>query len=230
VPAAKTIVFRKETFLFFRDLARNNHKDWMDQNRERYRACIVQPLRRLLEELSPSILQVNPDFDLCGRTGANFSRINRDIRFAKDKTIYKSQMYLKLQLPVPGDRETGQLYVGLSAKAVTVGFRLYSGPKRRESPIVLIAGPRIAENPRWVTQQKKRLARKYESYWYTSIKGDWTKHEGWPVDPDSWKKLQAWIVRKKMATTAATRADFPAVVLKIFRDLYPLLQFTSIPG
>lgn len=230
MPAAKTIVFRKETFLFFRDLARNNHKDWMDQNRERYRACIVQPLRRLLEELSPSILQVNPEFDLCGRTGANFSRINRDIRFAKDKTPYKSQMYFKVQLRMPDDRETGQLYVGLSAKAVTVGFRLYSGPKRRESPIVLIAAPRIAANPRWIAQQKKRLSRKYESYWYTSIKGDWTKHESWPTDPDSWKKLQAWIVRKKMALAAATRGDFPAEVLKIFRDLYPLLQFTSIPG
>ena len=69
----------------------------MDENRERYRECVVQPFRQFLEDLSPAVLQMDGEFDVCGRTGANFSRINRDIRFAKDKTLYKPQMYLKFQ-------------------------------------------------------------------------------------------------------------------------------------
>src|SRR5271167_1226593 len=108
--------FKKDTFQFFRELGKNNRLAWMNENRERYRACIVRPFRRLLEDLAPSVLDLNEKFDVSGRTGANFSRINRDIRFAKDKTIYKTQMYLKFQLPSPGDRESGQLYVGLSMK------------------------------------------------------------------------------------------------------------------
>lgn len=227
--APKTSVIRKETFQFFRDLSRNNRKGWMDENRERYQACLVQPLRRLFDELAPAILAVNGNFDVCGRTGANFSRINRDIRFAKDKTPYKTQMYVKFELPAPGNRETGQLYVGLSTDVVTVGFRLYSGGKRRESTIALVAGPRVIANPKWVGQQKRRLARKYESYWYNTIKGEWTKHDGWPTDVESWKKIQAWIVRKKMSPAAATRAGFHGEIMKTFRDLYPLLKFTSIP-
>ena len=223
-------VFGKETFQFFRELARNNRKAWMDENRERYQACIVQPLRRMLEELSPSVLRLNENFDVSGRTGANFSRINRDIRFAKDKTPYKTQMYLKFELPSPGDRESGQLYVGLSTDTVTVGFRIYSGAKRRESALALIAEPRVAANPKWVAQQQKRLGRKYESYWYTTEKGEWTKHESWPCDAANWKKIQAWIVRKKMNPAAATRTAFSGEVLKIFKDVYPLLKFTSIPG
>jgi len=99
--------FGNQTFRFFRELRRNNHKLWMDANRERYRECIVQPFRRLLDELSPAVLELDENFDVCGRTGANFSRINRDIRFAKDKTPYKTQMYLKFQRPLPGDQETG---------------------------------------------------------------------------------------------------------------------------
>ena len=131
-------MLRRETFVFFRDLGRNNHKEWMDKNRERYRECLVQPLRRLLEELSPRILQMDGNFDVSGRTGTNFSRINRDIRFAKDKTPYKTQMYLKFEIPA-GDRESGQLYIGLTKDAVTLGFRLYSGAKRKESALALIA-------------------------------------------------------------------------------------------
>lgn len=227
--AAKPAIIPKEMFQFFRDLARNNRKEWMDQNRVRYRDCVVQPLRCLLDELAPAALEINSDFDVRGRTGANFSRINRDIRFAKDKTPYKTQMYVKFELPAPENRETGQLYVGLSKDTVTVGFRIYSGGKRKDSTIALLAEPRVTANPKWVAQQKKRLARKYESYWYNTVKGEWTKHEGWPTDVESWRKIQAWIVRKKMSPAAATRAGFCGDVLKVFGDLYPLLKFTSIP-
>jgi uncharacterized protein (TIGR02453 family) len=228
MPAAQP-PFSKETFQFFRELGRNNRKVWMDENRDRYQSCVVQPFRRLLEELAPAVLELNESFDVSGRTGANFSRINRDIRFAKDKTLYKTQMYLKFQLPSPGDRESGQLYVGLSADTVTAGFRLYSGAKRKASALATIAHPRVMANPKWVAQQRKRLGRKYEGYWYTTEKGEWTKHEGWPAQPEDWEKILAWIVRKKMKPAAARRAAFRGELIKVFRDVYPLLKFTSIP-
>jgi len=221
--------FKKDTFQFFRELGKNNRLAWMNENRERYRACIVRPFRRLLEDLAPSVLDLNEKFDVSGRTGANFSRINRDIRFAKDKTIYKTQMYLKFQLPSPGDRESGQLYVGLSMKTVTVGFRIYSGSKRKESTLALIAQPRVAAEPKWVAQQKKRLGRRYESYWYTTVRGEWTKREGWPTEAEDWKKILAWIVRKQMKPSVATQTAFGREIAKAFRDVYPLLKVTSIP-
>jgi uncharacterized protein (TIGR02453 family) len=222
-------IFTRETLQFFKDLARHNRKEWMDANRERYQAALVQPCRRLLEELAPVVLKLDARFDTCGRTGANFSRINRDIRFAKDKTLYKTHMYVKFSVPAPGKRETGQLYVGLSVDAVTAGFRIYSGGKRRESTLALIAEPRITTNSGWAAKQKKRLGWRYESYWYTTVKGEWTKHDGWPTAPEDWKKILAWIVRRKFPPSAATRASFPREVTKIFRDLYPLVRFTSLP-
>ena len=221
-------VIGREMFNFFKDLARNNRTAWMQENRARYQVSIVQPLRRLLEEVTPAALVLNGDFDVCGRTGVNFSRINRDIRFAKDKTPYKTQMYLKLGMPATGGRETGQLYVGFSKDTVTAGFRLYTGGKRKESTIALIAEPRVLAKPKWVTQQKKRLGRKYESYWYTTVKGEWTKNDGWPAEPEEWKRLQAWIVRKKMSPAAATQGTFVSELVKAFRELYPLLEFTSL--
>ena len=220
-------IITRDTFRFFRELARNNRTEWMQANRERYQECVVQPLRRLCEELAPAVLRLDPRFETSGRTGANLSRINRDIRFAKDKTPYRAQMYLKFSAPFGGGGEAGQLYTGISAKTVTAGFRIYSGSKRKESTLAQIADAHVVANPRWLEQQKKRLSRRYESYWYSVEKGEWTKHKGWPA-AENWKKLQGWIVRRELGTAAAPHASFPSDLVRIFRDLHPLLRFTSL--
>lgn len=215
-------IFSREIFKFFRELGRNNHKPWMDANRERYMSAVVEPFRILLDRLSPAARKLNPRFATTGRVGENFSRINRDIRFARDKSPYRPQMYLFFSA-LSG--EAGQLYVGLSAEAVTSGFRIYGASKA--SSLAQFARPRGQENPAWTERQKRRLGKKYESYWYSTEKGEWKKHAGWPVNPEDWKKLQGWIVRRKLAPTAATRSGFEREVATIFRDVYPLYQFTS---
>jgi uncharacterized protein (TIGR02453 family) len=221
-------IFTLETFRFFRDLARNNKKVWMDAHRERYQQSVVQPFRRLLEELSPAVLELDSRFDTTGRSGANFSRINRDIRFAKDKTPYRPHMYLKFSAPFPGEGETGELYAGLSKDTVTVGFRVYAGAKRKLSALGVIADARLAAEPKWLAHQKQKLGRRYESYWYAQEKKEWKQHDGWPDHPEKFAKLQGWIVRKKLKPADATRATFPREVTKIFGDVYPLLKFTCL--
>ncbi len=222
-------IFTRDIFQFFRDLARHNQKTWMDANRERYQECVVRPFRRLLEATSPAVLALDSRIDTAARGGRNLSRINRDIRFAKDKTPYKTQMYLKFCAPFPGDGETGELYAGVSAKSVTAGFRIYAGSKYKESALAQIAHPRSILEPGWLARQRKRLSRRYESYWYAVEKGDWKQQSGWPDSADDWKRMRAWVVRRKLPLAAATRASFPGELGKIFRDVYPLLRFTSLP-
>jgi|SRR5215470_3815342 len=221
-------IFSKDTFQFFRDLKKHNKKEWMDAHRDRYQTSVVKPLKKLLEEMAPAVLKLDQRFETTGRRGANFSRINRDIRFAKDKTLYKTNMYLKFPVLLGTDQESGELYAGVSADTATAGFRIYGGSKRKQSVLALIAEPRIAKNPKWLARQKKKLSRKYESYWYSTIKGDWKSNSGWPTNED-WPKLRAWVVRKKLSPAAATRPSYPAELVKIFRDVYPILRFVSIP-
>jgi len=219
-------IFTAETFRFFRELARHNRKEWMDANRDRYKTHVVEPLRNLLDALAPAARKLNPRFDTSGRTGPSISRINRDIRFAKDKTPYRTQMYLMF-----ADAATwklgGQLYVGISPDVVTAGFRIYG--LGRGSILADCGVPRVLKNPAWIAQQARRLGRKYESYWYSMEKGEWTKNEGWPLEPQDWKKLKGWIVRRKMPPAAATRPGFPREVTKILTNLFPLYRFTSLP-
>src|SRR6201997_1922071 len=161
--AAKPI-FSKEIFQFFRELGRNNRKVWMDAHRERYQETVVLPFRRLCEELSPAVLKLDSRFDTMRRHAGNFSRINRDIRFAKDKTPYHPHMYLKFCVPLPGEMKSGQLYTGISSNSVTAGFRIYAEPKRKLSPIALVAEPRLRQNPKWLPQERKRPKKKNKNY------------------------------------------------------------------
>jgi uncharacterized protein (DUF2461 family) len=222
-------IFTRETFRFFQDLARHNKKTWMDANRERYQETVVRPFRRLLEETAPAVLTLDSRFDTAARHGQNFSRINRDSRFAKDKTPYRPQMYLNFAVPFVGDGETGELYAGLSVKSVTAGFRIYSGSKYRNSALAQIGAPRCAAEPGWGAKQKQRLGKRYESYWYAVEKGEWKEQSGWPLSAEDWKRLRAWVVRSKLTTAAATRGAFASELGKVFRDVYPLLRFMCLP-
>jgi len=58
-------------------------------------------------------------------------------------------------------------------------------------------------------------------------KGEWTKNEGWPVTPEAWKKLRAWVVRRRLSPAAAARKSFPKDVANIFRQVLPLFRFVS---
>ena len=217
-------IFSKDIFRFFREIWRNNHKPWMDANRERYRSTVVEPFHALLERLVPAVRKLNSQFVTSGRVGDNFSRINRDIRFARDKSPYRTQMYLFFAGP---GGEGGQLYVGISAETVTCGFRIYSSG--RTSPLIEIARPRVKEHAQWIEGQRRRLRKNYESYWYSTEKSEWTKHNGWPAKSAEWKKLQAWIVRKRFEPAAVTRHGFEREVAKVFREVYPLYPFTTSP-
>lgn len=219
-------ILTTETFRFFRDLGRNNSKPWMDENRERYKQHIVEPLRRLLDVLTPAVQKLHPGFCFSGRTGENFSRINRDIRFANDKTPYYTHMYLYLSCADAQEHPGGQLYVGVSAQAATIGFRIYH--EGRDSAIACICRPRAMENIDWLARQQKRLGRKFEGYWYATERGEWTKHPGWPLDARQWKKAKGWILRRKLRPSAALRPAFRREVEKTFRALFPLYCFSCL--
>jgi len=221
-----TAILTADTFRFFRDLKKNNSKLWMDANRGRYKQHVVDPFRKLLDALAPAMHKLHPEFSISGRTGENFSRINRDIRFANDKTPYYTHMYLFFSCAEKPGRAGGQLYVGISADGATIGFRIYHGG--RESAMACICSPRAITNLDWLVRQHKKFARKFESYWYSSEKENWTKHPGWPSDAKEWKKSKGWVIRRKLSVAAATKPVFRREIEKTFRELFPLYAFSCL--
>ena len=223
MPAPGRALLSPKTFRFFGDLSRHNRKTWMDANRERYHADVVAPLRGLVEALTPVVLSLHGGFETSGRFGANLSRINRDIRFAKDKTPYRTRMYVFFSRA--GIIDGAELFVGIGDD-VSVGFRSYGMSSR--SAIRAIGAARAVDNPDWLAGASRHLKRRYESYWYSSGKGAWTRHAGFPGKPEDWEVLKGLVVRKRLSPAAALRQCFIRDVGKIFEDLFPLYRFTVL--
>ncbi len=211
----------RDTFAFLRDLARNNRRAWMDANRERYETHVVGALRGLVAGLAPALAALDPGFETSGRFGTNLSRINRDTRFAKDKTPYRTRVYVTFARR--GVQDGAQYFIGIGAD-VSLGFRCYGGAKHS---ILRTLGPvRAADNPEFLREARTHLRRRYESYWYKG--GSWTKVPGFPVEVEEWRALKGIVVRRRLTASEAQRPGFVKSVARAFEDLYPLHRFTAL--
>lgn len=81
-------MLQQEFFEFFKGLSQNNSKAWFDDHRDQYERFVKKPFALLVQDLIDRVRDVDP-FVLPMAKDAIF-RINRDIRFAKDKTPYKT--------------------------------------------------------------------------------------------------------------------------------------------
>jgi uncharacterized protein (TIGR02453 family) len=224
--------FRTDSFRFFEELARNNQKAWFDQNRARYDQHVVGAFRSLLAALTPFLLKLNVHFETGGKTNGNFSRINRDIRFSKDKSPYKSNFYLYVYDGRHDRGHGGRLYVGLSADCLTVGFSIYGSWRGPKGALEILVRKRLVSHRQLFESLLARVVRawRYETYWHRQEKGEWTQHAGVPRRPEDWLTLHAWVVRKVFLPNARGLAapEFSRQVERIFRELYPLFVFTSV--
>ncbi|HJP59164.1 MAG TPA: DUF2461 domain-containing protein, partial [Gemmatimonadaceae bacterium] len=80
--------FSKRSLTFFRQLARNNQKAWFEAHRDEYENEVRAPMRELIEELDIRFADFAPEIG--GDPRRSMFRINRDIRFSKDKSPYKT--------------------------------------------------------------------------------------------------------------------------------------------
>lgn len=77
------------TLDFLMDLRFNNYKSWFDENRPHY-----EKARGAFESLLNDVMRQFAPVENLGKTTAKecMYRINRDVRFSKDKTPYKTNM------------------------------------------------------------------------------------------------------------------------------------------
>jgi len=82
---------RKDLFQFFRDLAKNNDRDWFNRNKLRYERDVKEPLLQFISDFGPQLRRINPHLVADPRpVGGSLFRIYRDVRFSPDKSPYKT--------------------------------------------------------------------------------------------------------------------------------------------
>jgi uncharacterized protein (TIGR02453 family) len=85
-PDTAAMALPRDFLPFFVDLSAHNEKAWFDANRARYEASVKAPFALLLQALEPALAKVTPQLS----STPSPMRINRDIRFSKDKSPYKT--------------------------------------------------------------------------------------------------------------------------------------------
>jgi uncharacterized protein (TIGR02453 family) len=97
----------KSTLEFIADLAKNNKREWFAANRSRYEAA-KKDFELFVQSIIDSLIPTNPILKGLEAKSCIF-RINRDIRFSKDKSIYKTNFGAFI---VKGGRKNGDKYTG----------------------------------------------------------------------------------------------------------------------
>lgn len=83
--------FSPDSLRFLRGLARNNSREWFHAHKPDYEAHVRAPFQRLLTDLQPVLAEVSAHYRADPKTvGGSLFRIQRDTRFASDKSPYKA--------------------------------------------------------------------------------------------------------------------------------------------
>jgi uncharacterized protein (TIGR02453 family) len=112
----------KATLTFLKDLSKNNSRDWFNDNRGRYEVA-----RDNWKAFALDLVEAMNEVD--NITKHKIWRINRDIRFSKDKTPYNTHLSLGLTRKKPELRGGYYLRIMGSGSMVAGGF---FGPEKQD--------------------------------------------------------------------------------------------------
>lgn len=155
--------FTAETIDFLWELRMNNHKAWMEENRERYHQVLKEPFNLLSKELTAKFSQKHKDLPM----EFSISRINRDVRFSKDKRPYKAIKWVVLREPLAvGERWQTRpvLYFELRPEGFACGMGVYDA----KPAYMQVFRKKIDEMP----ERFERLAKQTAKYKEFVIQGE----------------------------------------------------------
>lgn len=133
--------FTKDFIDFFKELAPNNSKEWFDENRSRYHESVKEPFDSFIKDLIVEMSKSNKKLAHLEPKDCVF-RINRDIRFSKDKTPYKLNRSAAISPGGKKDFSTPGLYFEFTPEHV----RIYTGAYQPNKEQLQAIREEIAEN------------------------------------------------------------------------------------
>lgn len=116
--------FKAQMLTFLSDLSANNNTHWFHAHRSTYEQYLREPLKLLVEEMISRISEYDEELEIEPRQA--IFRINRDIRFSKDKRPYKTAVSANIQ---PGGKKavnTTGFYFHFSHESAFIGGGAHS--------------------------------------------------------------------------------------------------------
>ncbi|MBG6187713.1 DUF2461 domain-containing protein [Flavobacterium sp. CAN_S2] len=214
----------KDTLQFLDDLKANNNRDWFLENKKRYEA-FKKDYQQLVADLLDAMKPLDPSLEMLEVKNCTF-RINRDIRFSKDKTPYKSHLGIWLSSGAKGLNRSGY-YIHLEKGASFIAGGLYC-PESED-----------------LKKMRKEIAFFYDDLEailkekdFKSEFGDFDRNEkdtlknpprGYDKEHPAIEllKLKSFEASQKIDFSAASKKDFVAVMSQKLIALKPLNDFIN---
>lgn len=206
-------------FLFENRL--NDRKEWFEAHKEDFRTLVLQPLQQLVVDLTPAALEIDSRFVVEPRTDRTISRIRRDTRFSKDKSLYRDYMWIHFDRGKSGIPDQPCVWFDMSGRGFGYGCGIYApSPGYMDTMREMI----LAGDPLFL---KAKKALEEQNVFY--LDGNRYKRPRYPEQPED---LQQWLDLKDVGFSYESK-DFDLLfsdklaesIAKDLLLLKPLYQF-----
>lgn len=118
--------FTQDTFDFLSALAANNRREWFDAHKSDYEATVRTPALNFISDIATDLALISPHFlALPRKVGGALMRVNRDIRFGRDKRPYKTNIGIQFRHEMGKDVHAPGFYLHIEPQDCFVGAGLW---------------------------------------------------------------------------------------------------------
>lgn len=118
--------FTPQTLSFLRKLASHNHRDWFEQNRHVYEEAVRQPALQFIADIADDLALLSPHFlAQPKKVGGSLMRIYRDVRFARDKKPFKTNIGIQFRHEMGRDVHAPGFYLHIEPGHCFVGAGIW---------------------------------------------------------------------------------------------------------
>ena len=214
--------FTPALFTFLKDLDANNERDWFHEHKQRYIDSVQEPALEFIVDAKPKLHAISPYFTAEAKTvGGSLFRIQRDTRFAKDKTPYKQNTGLQFRHEAGRDAHAPGFYLTLPPGECYAGLGLW----RPETKVAYQIRQYIVDHPdRW---KKATRSKRFTDVW--SLAGDSLVRvpkgfdEDHPLIDDL--KRKDFIASVKLTQKQVTSPGFLDEYMELNQRAAPMMEF-----
>jgi len=117
--------FPANTANFLSKLSKNNNREWLEANRDKYNSDFLEPAVQFVLEMGDRLLDIDPEIIAIPKIDKSIFRLHRDVRFSKDKSPYKTNMGLYFWNSKAKKSEAAGFYFHVEPKLYGVAAGIY---------------------------------------------------------------------------------------------------------
>jgi len=222
------MAFTAQTLRFFKQLAANNNKEWFEAHRDDYETNVREPMRELVEELDVRFARFAPEIG--GDPKRSMFRINRDIRFSKDKSPYKTNAGCWFH------HRSASRKVGSEAAEGSAGFYFHLQPGKSFIGAGVWMPPRpqltklrdaIAEKPQAFGRMVQALPKRFGGLSAESALKRIPRGYAEDHPAAKWLKYQSFTTGRSLTDAQVTSAKLPALLEREYEAMLPLVRWVN---